>query len=136
MKKKFMSILATVFTLSILVGVNAMASDRTETIYLQKNQVWNVRASVTRSGQYSEVSARCYSVYPISGTDNFKKIQVIARDTLGKNITKLYTLNERDSEVTFVKINEGSLNVSNVVFAFRGNDADHPANAHVYYNGR
>lgn len=137
MKRKIMSILAAVFTFSMIFGMNAMASSRMETIELKVNQVWNVRDYVTRSKQYSKVSAICYGVYPVNGgEDNYRYIQVVARNTSGNNITEEYTLDEKEDSATFMEIKDGKLNVSKVVFAFRGNNPNYSAKAEVLYNGR
>lgn len=131
-----MSMLAIVFTFSIIFSMNVMASSRRETINLQKNQVWNVREYVTRSQQSKYVSSRCYGVYPTKGSDNYRYIQAVARNVLGKAVTDTCKLDERATSETLMQIHEGSLDISQVIFAFRGNDPDYPARADVYYSGK
>lgn len=139
MAKKVINGVLIVFLMCMVFGTNAFAlsASKRETIYLQANQKWNGRAGITRTGAYSEVYARCYSVYPTNGgTDKFTRIQVKISTIPGEDISDIYTLNETSTGNTSIKIKEGYLTTSTVRFSFRGNDPDYAAYADVYQNGR
>ena len=91
-----------------------------QNIHLPANQVWMTAGSVYRSGNRLNVYARCHSVYPVSGVDNFHIIQ--------------YKLNEAASTYTGISIYDGHLSESPATFQFRGNTASE-AYAVVSYQG-
>lgn len=56
-----------------MTSISALASSfYSKHISLLENQVWSASYAVTRTGDYSYASASLESVYPSSGTDNFK----------------------------------------------------------------
>lgn len=117
--------------------VNVMAESRRETITVSANQVWNVRSAITRTRNYSSVYARCYSVYPTNGgEDNYTRVQVVVKNSDGKNISDIVTLYETASTSEEFRIKEGYLSTKKIKFAFRGNNPKYGARADVSYNGR
>lgn len=106
------------------------------TIELPKDQVWTAKFSEPRTGRYSQVAAECDSVYPLSGSDNFKQIQCRVVNQSGTVISdqSYYVLTEGMSS-TYIPIREGYLNLSVVYFQFRGNTTS-PAYTVVSYYGR
>lgn len=106
------------------------------TIELPSNQVWTAKFSEPRTGKYSQVSAKCDSVYPPSGSDNFTQIQCRVVNQSGTVISEqsFYRLTE-GTPSTYITLKEGYLNLSVVYFQFRGNSSQ-PANAAVTYYGR
>ncbi|WP_067842986.1 hypothetical protein [Amphibacillus sediminis] len=134
MKNTFSKVLSVIFVCSLLLGTNVFAARTTLT--LPKNQTW-VSRSATRSGDYSNVHARLYAVYPTNGgEDNFTRIQVKLTSSGGKNMSDIYTLNETNKGNTSIKIYNGSLNTKSVKFQFRGNNPNYGAKADVYYSAR
>ena len=105
------------------------------TLTLPANQTWQ-SISTSRTGSFSDLHARCYSVYPTSGgTDNYTKIQ--CRATNGSvAIVDTVTLKETASTATSLPIYNGYLGTTTVKFQFRGNNPDLAAYADVYYSGR
>ena len=106
------------------------------TIELPSNQVWTAKFSEPRTGRYSQVAAECDSVYPLSGSDNFTRIQCRVVNQSGTVITgnDYYRLTE-GMPSTYITIEEGYLNLSVVYFQFRGNTPS-PAYTVVSYYGR
>ncbi|MBQ3584388.1 MAG: hypothetical protein IJA27_06715 [Lachnospiraceae bacterium] len=139
MKKKIMKILSVGLMMGMIVGTNAFAAvpTRRETIFLDFNQQWNGRAAISRTGDYSTVYARCYSVYPADGgTDNYTKIQAKISTIAGVDISDVVTLNETATSNTSISIKEGYLSTTSIRFSFRGNNPDYSAYADVYQEGR
>ena len=58
-----------------------------QNIHLPANQVWMTAGSVYRSGNRLNVYARCHSVYPVSGVDNFHIIQCRVLNSSGVEIS-------------------------------------------------
>lgn len=134
LKKKVIAFIST-FALGIsMFSISALG--KTETISLAKNQVWNTRPAVARSGNHGYVKAKCTAVYPASGKDTYKSIQCTAVDSSGKSITTLskYTLGEgKGYQSLYIK--DGKLGIRAVKFKFRGNKKV-PAKADVSYLGK
>lgn len=107
-----------------------------QTIRLPKNQVWMYAGDINRTGSYSYVVASCEAVYPIKGTDTFKKVQVRVKDTKGHVITEgeKTVLTEGKKEVK-LRLREGYYGTRIVKFQFRGN-TKREAYAVVNYNAR
>lgn len=73
MKKKIgISIIA--FLLFCVSSIPVLAVTN-YSIYLPAQQIWTAALVETRTGNYSYVRVGCSSVYPLSGEDNFRKIQ-------------------------------------------------------------
>ncbi len=132
-KKHRISILVALGMIMITC-VPVFATSRT--IELPKDQVWTAKFSEPRTGKYSQVSAECDSVYPLSGSDNFTRIHCRVVNQSGTVISaqSYYVLTEGMSS-TYIPIKEGYLNLSVVYFQFRGN-SNSPAYAAVSYYGR
>ncbi len=87
-----------------------------QSIYLPANQAWMTAGTASRNINYSSVSARCHSVYPDSGTDNFQVIQCRVLTASGLLISDVVKLNETAGDYTSIKIKEGYLASSPVTF--------------------
>lgn len=129
-----------VFAAIAVLGVSAMTCvpvfAGTVNVNLKANQAWSNKYSVSRTGNYSYVSARCKSVYPSSGEDNFKYIQTRIVNSSGTLLMDddYVKLNEEDANATHIYIKNGYLNISTVNFEFRGN-TDKAASAVVGIDG-
>ena len=102
-----------------MMSMSALASTM---ISLPENQVWTSKAAISRTGSFSFVYAKCESVYPSSGSDNFTKIQTRLVNSSGKLIMKkdYETLTEgKASSLLYIK--EGYLADKTVYIQFRGN---------------
>lgn len=133
--KLFVNVLIGVFLL--VSSFSSFAASGEVQIYIYPNQVWtgDFENTDSRTGNYSTVYARNHAVRPISGTDNYKKIQARATTGYGLEITDTYILDEGDSSYTELKIYEGWLATRFVGFQFRGNTSNE-AYAIVSYDGR
>ncbi|WP_273327459.1 hypothetical protein [Vallitalea guaymasensis] len=131
MKKRTIKLFSIVTIFALLLSTNILAAR--DTIYLQSSQKWKSTSAVSRTGQYTYGYAKCYSVYPSSGKDTFKKIQTHIKSG-STEISDTYTLNEGSSK-TSVVIKEGYLDKKSIVFEFRGNHPDYSAYADVEYFG-
>jgi hypothetical protein len=131
MKSK-MKVFLSILFISVLLTSNHVLAVR-KNIYLPKKQAWVSTQKVTRSKNYSFGYAACYSVYPLEGgKDKFTKVQV--RMKAGSTaISKTYTLSESATNFTRIKIKEGYLSKTKVVFDFRGNHPDYSARTDVEY---
>lgn len=116
-----------------VMGMPSFAAYK-QSISLPENQVWKTAGSVSRSGNYSTVGARCHSVYPESGTDNYTTIQCRALNSSGVAITSVTKLHETAADYTLISIKEGYLSATSVTFQFRGNTSN-AASAIVSYRG-
>ncbi len=132
MKKMFISIITILLLLAINFG--SVLAGTNVTLYLPAQQIWTASRSATRSLKYEYVRAGCDSVYPTSGEDTFKKIQVRVTES-GNVITEQskYTLVEGDG-IKKIKIANGYLDKKTVWFSFRGNTSS-AAYAVVDYYG-
>lgn len=136
MNKKRIFIRGIALSLFVILVLQTNVFAARTVLTLPKNQAW-VTQSTTRTGNFNDLHARCYSVYPTSGgTDNYKKIQVRATNSSGTVITSTETLVETASTATSLAIRNGYLGISTVKFQFRGNDPALSAYADVYYHGR
>lgn len=122
-----------VIAITFVTAMSTLAASN-QYIYLPSNQVWVTAGSATRNTNYSTVSARCHSVYPNSGTDNYESIQCRVLTSNGIPITSVYILNETAVGFTSMKIREGYISYTPVTFQFRGNK-EYSANAVVSYLG-
>lgn len=106
-------------------------------VYILPNKTWTSDSDNTdsRSGDHSTVYARCHSVYPESGTDNFTTIWCRVTNGYGRVISDQKSLNESASASSEIKIKEGELSTRFVGFQFRGN-TNASANSTVSYDGR
>lgn len=133
MKKRFLAILlCPCCAFALCATASAMNH-----IYLSVNQYWMTQPAVQRSGAYSYVEAQCLAVHPAvaGGADNLRYIQAHATTEGGTNITGITTLDERDSSPSSLTLKEGYLNVSTVVFEFRGSTSA-AAYADVTYDAK
>lgn len=136
MKKKMkitVNILAILLLLLSSIGSFAKNAD----VAILPNKTWTSDSDHTdsRSGAYSTVFARCFSVYPDSGIDTFSQIRCRGTNGYGKVISAETTLTETASSNQKIEIKEGELKVRFVGFQFRGN-TNASANASVLYDGR
>ena len=120
--------------MALFVGMPVFASG-SQTISIPKNQNWTSKYSDSRSKSYSYVSAGCESVYPSTGDDNFKKIQVRVVTSQGMLIMNdSYKVLEEGKGVSEIDVKEGYLGLEQVSFQFRGN-SNSAAKAVVNYDG-
>lgn len=125
----------TVMAMCIMTAVPVKAASNV-VVYLPKNQLWTGPYSASRSGNNRYVSAKCNSVYPLSGTDNYTQIQVTVVSNNNTTILEgeVATLTEGQN-MTRLNIKNGYLNLRTVYFKFRGNKPELDANAVVSYEG-
>lgn len=134
MKKKFLRSLSVLFFCFLMLGTNLFAAR--ELLVLPANQTW-VSKSTTRTGKYSDVTARLFKVFPYDNRDDdFTRIQARLTSSNGTAISKVYTLYETANVPTAIKLNEGTLDNTNIRMQFRGNNPNYAAYADVFYNGR
>lgn len=133
MKKMYTIIVAIIIASTMCIP--AFAATR-KNIYIPENQAWTSKMSDSRAGNNGDVSATCHSVYPLSGTDNFSKIQCRSVSSEGVLIVQneYYVLTEGKGAV-LMELRNGYHNLSTVYFQFRGN-TNKDAYAVVSYSGR
>lgn len=138
MKAKFVKVVVTVLVLAVVLSVSflPMLAAAYQVIYLPTNRYWTSGYGEAHDTRYSYAGARCHSVYPYSGIDNYEKIQCSLRNTYDEVISEstYYTLKETSNSYTQIRIAEGYLDTSTVYFKFRGN-SDDQAEAVVSYVG-
>ncbi len=136
MKMKLYKIASTVLVIAMLFGNEVLAASRRDTFTVAHGQRWNYRPNLSRGGNYNNILARTYAVYPTGGgADNYKRVQVKGcMGTVG--ITDTYVLNEEDDNNKPMPIYNGYMNQSSICFAFRGNAYDHEARTDCYYDAR
>lgn len=133
MKRKIVTTL-TVCGLLFINTIPALGAYN-KAIVLPANQSWVTAGSETRTKNYSYVKAGCDTVYPASGKDNFRKIQVRLRN--GNNtVVSLYSYEvlTEGTGLQQIEMKQGYLATSPVTFQFRGNSSS-GANAIVDYIG-
>lgn len=133
MKKKII----TCITIIALVAINNIAvfAAANQQISLPANQVWTAKYTEGRSRRYSYVLTCCDAVYPISGTDNFSRIQVRVLNGSGTVISEQsYTVIQEGAPTSKIPLKEGYLSALSIDFQFRGNSAS-AAKAVVDYDG-
>lgn len=135
--KKIIVTAIMIVTLMTMTVMTAFAESETDiTVRLPENQVWKTATTLKRSGAYSNVKAKCDSVYPISGTDHFTKVQVRITNEFGRLIMNTeYTTLTEGKDYTSIAIKQGYLKTEKVRFQFRGNNSKE-AKATVCCNAR
>ena len=136
MKKLKTALAALVVAVMLAVTFVPVFAASYETIHLATNQYWTKAFGATHDTNYSLCGAMCHSVSPISGDDNFHKIQCRVTNTYAVSIgtRDFYRLTEGATTYTEITIKEGYLNTSNIFFQFRGNSPEQ-AVAVVSYTG-
>lgn len=136
MKKLKTALAALVVAVMLAVTFVPVFAASYETIHLATNQYWTKAFGATHDTNYSLCGAMCHSVSPISGDDNFHKIQCRVTNTYAVSIgtRDFYRLTEGATTYTEITIKEGYLNTSNIYFHFRGNSPEQ-AVAVVSYTG-
>lgn len=136
-RKTAKKMISYIFAAMLLFAGNMTSLAKSADVAILANMTWTSDSDHTdsRSGQYSTVYARCYSVYPDSGTDTFKQIRCRVTNGYGGVISDEVLLSESASSNSTITIKEGYLSTRFVGFQFRGNTKA-SANASVYYNGR
>lgn len=133
-KKKRIITIITVMAMFGMMTMSTLAATDV-VIFLPENQVWTSSEPVSRSGAFSHVWVSCDSVYPLSGADNFSRIQtrlVNSSDTL--IMEDNFVILQEGSGYRHIDILEGYLDLETVYIQFRGN-TDLPAKAVVNYDG-
>jgi hypothetical protein len=102
-------------------------------VSLSANQVWTSGYAQSRSGNYTSGYASCSSVYPLSGSDNFKKMQFRLTSSSGTQISlnASYVL-EEGGGYSGAGIKSEYAGLQTIYFQFRGNSHE-AANAVVNY---
>ncbi len=132
-KKRIITIIVAMAMLCMM-SMTAFA-DTNVHISLPKDQVWTSSYAVSRTGKYSYVSASLDSVYPISGSDYFTKIQARLVNSVGLLImTSTYEVLKEGDGYQQLQIKEGYLASKTVYIQFRGNTSS-AAEAIVNYLG-
>lgn len=132
MKRKNIITGIVVMVMLLTMSMSAMAASDV-VVYLPENQVWSISYSDTRSGAYSTATVHCDSVYPIKGSDNFKKMQARLVDSSGTLISaEPYIILEENGLYDILHVDEGYLHLKTIYFQFRGNSKE-AANAVVDY---
>lgn len=125
--------------ITLTMCTSVFATERKQTINIPAD-LKKTTISATRTGNYSYVTARCYSVYPTSGgVDTFSKIRCEITDSSGNRINSnqdgktYFTLPETHTSATKIGIQEGKLGNKSIKFAFYGNSV-YAARAEVGYD--
>lgn len=136
MKKLKTALAALVVAVMLAVTFVPVFAASYETIHLAPSQYWTKAFGATHNTNYSLCGAMCHSVSPISGDDNFHKIQCRVTNTYAVSIgtRDFYRLYEGATAYTEITIKEGYLNTSDIFFQFRGNSSAQ-ATAVVSYTG-
>lgn len=118
---------AAVMYLTLNTALPVFARVEDQLILLDENQLWSDRydSSDSRDNNYSYCTAACDSVYPVSGKDNFSKIQARATNMYGSVIIDkpYYVLTEGVGDVTMYYNSSLNQNWTTVMFQFRGNSS-------------
>lgn len=123
MKKKI-SILIAAFLLVCISSIPVLAATDVN-LYIPAQQVWTAGLIEARTGNYSYVQVGCDSVYPLQGSDNFKKIQAQIRNPDQAVImSNSYAILTEGNGLSKITIKEGYLSTRNVFFHFRGNSSE------------
>ena len=131
--KKVLPIIGTV-VLMLSMSIMTHAVEKKQ-ISLPADMKWTTKYSVSRTGQYSYVRARCHSVYPESGSDNYSRMRCRVVNSSGTVISEsTYIILTEGASITQIGLKEGYLNLSTVYFQFSGNTV-YPAQAIVSYYG-
>lgn len=135
MKNTF-KITTALFICLLVFNTSAFAASTRTTITVSENQTW-VSKSDTRTGNYSDVYSRLYSVYPVSGgEDNFTRIQVKVTSSSGTSMSDIITLYETANANTRITLKNGTMGNKSVKFQFRGNNPKYAAKADLSYDAR
>ncbi len=133
--KHLKTALITVLTVALIVIPTFAATD--VQIYINPNQAWSdgYDTTDTRSKNYGYCTAACRSVYPLSGSDNFSRIQVRVTDPYGSCIMqKTYEVLKEGGGNQTLELDDDLLSWTSVRFQFRGNSSSE-AYAVVDYDG-
>lgn len=137
--KKYLTFIVTMLTICMM-SITAFAASTNvfnKEYYIPAQQIWTASAPVDRSVNYSYVSASLSTVYPLHGSDNFKKIQARIVTLTDKPVcimTSSYEVLTEGDGYFKLKIMEGYLSLKTVWIQFRGN-SDSAAYAVVNYKG-
>lgn len=133
-KKKGIITIITTMAMFCMMAMSALAATDV-VVFLPENQVWTSGAPVSKPGSSSCVWVSCDSVYPLSGTDNFSRIQTRLVDSSETLIMKNnYVTLLEGSGYQRLDIQEQYLDLETVYIQFRGNTSL-PAKAVVNYEG-
>lgn len=132
--KKVSVVFSILLVLSLIIASDVFAAR--STIYLPKEQVWTNKHTF-RSMKYSYVDARLIAVYPTdSRKDTYRFIQTRVTSDDGRRLmSDTWTLDEQATSNKIIPLKEGTLNIQDIRFQFRGNDPRLDAYADVIYNG-
>ena len=136
--RKWKSVIVTVLVFAFMIGTTVVQGKATtQTVYLRKNQLVNFGSYLERSGNYDYILVKCDSVYPPSGTDNYKKMQCSLRS--GENLQHVgsgdvYVVLTEGQGYTKIYLQKDYLSLKAVCLYYRGNDPDKDAYANVTYD--
>lgn len=139
MKKsgKLVTLLLALFmvVVTVLPAMAAPSEINSQKIWLPPNMVWTFGGEVTHNSAYFGAEAKCETVYPESGVDNFNTIRYRITDSYGVVISeKPYVPITEGTGYVGVKIKQGYNDLGHICFQFQGN-RKYSANAIVSYNG-
>ena len=132
--KKVSVVFSILLVLSLIIASDVFAAR--STIYLPKEQVWTNKHTF-RTMKYSYVEARLMAVYPTDASkDNYRYIQTRVTSDDGRRLmSDTITLDERVTSNIKIPLREGTLDIQDIRFQFRGNHPGLDAYADVIYNG-
>lgn len=133
-KKKGIISVALVMVMFCMMSITVHAQSSVP-VSLPENQVWTSGIAVSRGpANFSYVAVSLDSVYPLSGSDHFTKIQARLVDASGNVILKdaEYVVLTEGTGFAKLYIQEGYLSLKTVYLQFRGNKSD-AANAVVSF---
>lgn len=133
---KFISCAVALFMVSITC-LPALAAQTNISIYLPEDQLWSTGFGEYHYAGYLYMGARCHSVFPTTGSDNFHRIQCSADTLEGVRVTKRPYVVLTEGSSTYEKVEvTGTFKpyTQAVYFKFRGNSSA-KAQAIVSYTG-
>ena len=104
---------------------------------VKKNQVWNKRATLNRSGNVNYVQTNLLAVFPLDNRpDDFTRVitQVI-NSSIDAAMSSQMTINETQGNVSITLLN-GTLNRRDIKFRVKGNNPNYAAGVRMRYNPR
>ena len=120
-KKKRITTIIVATAMFCMMAMSALA-DTKVVVFLPEDQVWTSSMSVPRSGAYSFVWASCDSVYPLTGSDNFSRIQTRLVDSEEMRIMEDgYVVLKEGGGYEKLNIMDEYLDLETVYIQFRGN---------------
>lgn len=126
--------------LGIIIASNAtlvFASSGYVNTYLFLNQVWDQSVlDASRTGNYSNVYIKVYTVYPPSGPDNYTKCKFLLYHPTIPDVTISAVSTYTEGSSYYKSIYEGYLSLSTFDICVSGNNPSLDGYVYYWYNGR